>query len=112
VEFVGFEEPVFAVAPAMEIEPIFRAESQQNFLCDVARKRQAEVDGMLEALLKNGHGALKIARGKVLLEGCGADDFVVEFDGCSGRAGGDFEIFCGGEGGAGKRQQGGEADAG
>jgi hypothetical protein len=112
VEFVGFEEPVFAVAPAMEIEPILGAKGEENFLCDVAGKRETEVDGMLEALLKNGHGALKIAGRKILFEGCGAHDFLVEFDGCSGRAGGDFEIFCGGEGGAGKRQQGGQADVG
>ncbi len=90
MEFVGFEAPIFAVASAMEIEPVFGAKGEENFLGDVSGKSEAHVDGVLKAFLEDGHGALKIAGGKFLFKGSGADDFVVEFDGCSGGSGGDF----------------------
>jgi hypothetical protein len=74
----------------MEIEPILGAEGEEDFLGDVSGKSKAHVDRMFEALLEDGDGTLKIAGGKFLFKGRGANDFVVEFDGCSGGIGGDF----------------------
>ena len=74
----------------MEIEPILGAEGEEDFLGDVSGKSKAHVDRMFEALLEDGHGTLKIAGGKFLFKGRGANDFVVEFDSCPGRIGGDF----------------------
>ena len=83
MKLVRFEEPVLAMTPAMQIEPVFWADGQQDLLGDVSRKSEAEVNGMLEAFLEGSEGPLKITGGKVLFVGSGSGVFAVEFYGGS-----------------------------
>ncbi len=100
MDFVGFEEPILAMTPAMQIEPILWADGKKNFLGDVSRKSEPEMNGMLEALLKSGQGTLEETGGEILFVGSGAGVFSVKFDGGAGGRGNDFERF----GGCGRRK--------
>lgn len=46
---------------------------------------------MLQAFSKNSNGPSKIARWKIPFQGCGANDLVVQFDGCAGWGRSDLE---------------------
>ena len=95
MEVIGFDEPVFAVIVAVEVDPVHWADSEGDFAGGVARKGKTGDHGMFEALAKCGVSTMKVAAGKICFEGGGAEGDAIDLDGCAGRSAGDFERFSG-----------------
>jgi len=95
VEVNGFDEPVFAVIVAVEINPVHRAFGEKYLAGGVARKREASGHGMFEALPKRGARAMEVAAGKIFLERGDADRDAVEFNGRTRWGAGDLESVSG-----------------
>ena len=88
---IGFDEPVFAVIVAVEIDPVHGPLGEGDFAGGIAGQREASDHGMFEALAKRGVRPMKVAAGKIFLEGSGADGDAIEFDGCARRGTGDLQ---------------------
>src|SRR5690242_6419206 len=91
VKVIGFDEPVFAVIVAVEINPVHRANGESNFAGGITGQRETDDHGMFESLAKSGVRAMEITTGKIFFEGSGADGDAVEFNGGTGRSAGDLE---------------------
>jgi len=91
VEVIGFDEPVFAVIVAVEVDSVHRAHGERDFASCIAGEREASNHGMFEALAKRGVRAMEVATGKILFKGSGANGDAIEFDGCAGRGAGDSQ---------------------
>ena len=88
---IGFDEPVFAVIVAVEVDPVHGADGEGDFAGGIAGESEAGDHGMFEALAEGGVGAMKVAARKIFFEGRGAYGDAVEFDCCPRRSAGDFE---------------------
>ena len=78
---------------AVQIDPFHRTFGERNFPRGITGQRNARHHGVFQALTERGAGAVKVAAGKILLEGRGAGENTIELPGGSGRIAGDLQRF-------------------
>ena len=81
MEMIRLEEPVLAMAAAIQRKPIQRPFGERKFLGGVASEADARNQGVLEPRTKRSLCLVKVAAGKILLARRGANSDAVEFYG-------------------------------
>jgi hypothetical protein len=93
MEMIRLEEPVLAMAPAIQRNPIQRPFSEREFLGGVAGEADARDQGVLEPRAKRSLCLVKVASGKILLARRSANGNAVQFHSRAGRVAGELQFF-------------------
>jgi hypothetical protein len=91
MKMIGLENPIAAMIAPVQIDPVQWALGQDDFMGDVALKRDASDDGIRQPFTKSSFRPMKIAAGKLPFKGGGAYGKPIQFDSRTRRITGDFQ---------------------
>ena len=93
VKVIRFQQPVLAMVPPIQRNPVHGAFRERKFLGDVARQPDARNHWMFEPRAKRRSCLVKVAARIIFLEGCGAQDNAIDFDRGPRWIAGDLQLF-------------------
>ena len=105
MEMIRLEEPVLAMAAAIQRKPIQRPFGERKFLGGVASEADARNQGVLEPRTKRSLCLVKVAAREILFAGRGANGDAIQFHSRTGRVAGELQFITVATQGAGEHKQ-------